>query len=70
VTDKWLNISEERAHKKIISWTKTTELRNYVHFYAGQNVNGKNEVQKIKQFFEEEEERKLVYTEIGSTYLY
>jgi hypothetical protein len=33
-------------------------IRKYVNFYIGQNVNGKNQIKKIKQIFEEEEKKK------------
>jgi hypothetical protein len=51
--DRWLYINEETAHKKVISFTKITELKNLGRFLYKLICKWKNHVEKMVQGFEE-----------------
>ena len=46
MNDKWLSVNEEVAHKKIISCTKVTELKNLGKFLYKLKCRLVNQVKK------------------------
>lgn len=51
--DRWLHMNEETAHKKVITCTKITELKNLGIFLCKLICKWKNHVEKMVQGFEE-----------------